>query len=341
LTSQTFIRSEMRRARRETEAHMQTLSNETEADVWLQIAPLLDAAMGHLNEIDRHAVVLRFFDGKSMREVGAALGASEDTAKQRVGRAVEKLRTFFTKRGVIVPATVLIAAISANSVQAAPAGFGITIAASVIKGGVASGSTLTIVKGALKIMAWTKMKTAVVVGGAVIFATATTVVVITTREDASELTKKGWELLQAGRRDEATKMFNKAVKRDEKNPEAWNGLGWVSLNSARPAEAERGFQKVLALNPDHLAALNGLGQLYLSQKKYDEAEAYLLKAKQAPAAWFGLARLYLIQGKFESAEEYAQMVVDSGQGNEIATQMLQAAKEKQLSKKLRLMIEPR
>jgi DNA-directed RNA polymerase specialized sigma24 family protein len=53
-----------------------------------------------LNETDRHAVVLRFFYGKSMKEVGAVLGGSEDVAKMRLHRAVEKLRKFFLKRGV-------------------------------------------------------------------------------------------------------------------------------------------------------------------------------------------------------------------------------------------------
>jgi RNA polymerase sigma factor (sigma-70 family) len=83
MTAVTFIRSEIRRARREQEAHTQTLLNESESDIWPQIAPLLDAAMAGLSEVDRHAVVLRFFDGKSMKEIGVALGASEDAAKMR------------------------------------------------------------------------------------------------------------------------------------------------------------------------------------------------------------------------------------------------------------------
>jgi RNA polymerase sigma factor (sigma-70 family) len=115
LTAVTFIRGEIRRARREQEAHMQTILNENESDAWRQIAPLLDAAMAGLNETDRHAVVLRFFDGKSMREVGAALGANEDAAKKRVGRAVEKLRTFFAKRGVSSTTAIIAGAISAIS----------------------------------------------------------------------------------------------------------------------------------------------------------------------------------------------------------------------------------
>src|SRR5687767_8216069 len=121
LSAVTFVRSEIRRARREQEAHMQNLSNESESDVWAQIAPLLDAAMAGLSEADHDAVAMRFFDGKSMKEIGAVLGASEDATKMRVNRAVEKLRIFFTRRGIVLPVAALTAAISANAVQAAPA----------------------------------------------------------------------------------------------------------------------------------------------------------------------------------------------------------------------------
>src|SRR5881397_1574484 len=71
LASVTFIRSEIRRARREQEVHLQNVLHETESDIWPQIAPLLDAAMAGLSEADHHAVVLRFFDGKNMKEIGA------------------------------------------------------------------------------------------------------------------------------------------------------------------------------------------------------------------------------------------------------------------------------
>ena len=173
LTAVTFIRSEIRRARREQEAHMQTALNENDSEAWPHIAPLLDDALAGLSAADRHAIVLRYFDGKSLGEVGAALGASEDAAKKRVTRAVEKLRGWFTKRGVTLTATVLTAAISANSVQAAPLGLAATVTATAVKGAAVSGSTLTLIKGALKIMACTKAKTAIVVGvGAVLVGTS-------------------------------------------------------------------------------------------------------------------------------------------------------------------------
>jgi Flp pilus assembly protein TadD len=95
------------------------------------------------------------------------------------------------------------------------------------------------------------------------------------------------------------------------------------------------------MEPDHPAALNGLGQINLMQRKYDDAEKYLLQASpQAPAAWYGLARMYLLQGKFDQAEKWAQKLVNSGQADEVAKQMLAAAKSKQLSDELRASIEP-
>jgi RNA polymerase sigma factor (sigma-70 family) len=115
------IKIQRRRQHREQEAFMQSTLNESENDAWLQIAPLLDTALAELGETDHNAIVLRFFEGKSMSEVGAALGASEDAAKKRVNRALEKLRKIFTKRGVNSTTATIAGAISTNSVQAAPA----------------------------------------------------------------------------------------------------------------------------------------------------------------------------------------------------------------------------
>jgi len=179
LTAMTFIRSEIRRTRREQEASMQNPLSENESDVWSQIEPLLDAAMAGLSKADYHAVVLRFFDGKSMKEVGAALGASEDAAKMRVNRAVEKLRLFFSRRGIVVSVAVLTAAISASSVQSAPATLAKTATAvALAKGTTASTSTLTLIKGVSKIMAWTKIKTAIAAGVVAVLAAGTAAVVV-------------------------------------------------------------------------------------------------------------------------------------------------------------------
>jgi RNA polymerase sigma factor (sigma-70 family) len=127
------IRKESRRQARERIAVEMTNMNATAAD-WTPIEPLLDDAMGTLDETDRSAVLLRYFENKSLREVGQALGASEDAAQKRVSRAVERLREFLSKRGVAVGASGLVIVISANAVQAAPAGLMATISTAVLTG---------------------------------------------------------------------------------------------------------------------------------------------------------------------------------------------------------------
>jgi RNA polymerase sigma factor (sigma-70 family) len=186
LTALSFLRGERRRQFREQEAYMQSTLQASAADsAWNQLAPLLDEAMSRLGKKDRDAVMLRFFKDKSLREVAAGLRASEAAAQRRVLRAVDKLRLFFTKRGVVLPAAVLTAAISANSVQAAPVALAKSVTAlALAKGAAASTSTLTLIKGALKIMAWTKMKSAAVVGVAALLAVGTTTVVIHHRQTA-------------------------------------------------------------------------------------------------------------------------------------------------------------
>ena len=193
LTALSFLRGERRRQLREQEAYMQsTLQESTEVPVWNQLAPLLDDAMSRLGRKDREAVVLRFFKEKSLREVAAALKVTETAAQSRVRRALEKLHRFFSKRGVSSTTAIIAGAISTHSVQAAPVALAKAVTAvAFAKGAAASGSTLTLIKGALKIMAWTKAKTAIVVTAGAILAASTTVVVVKAVHSAQEKSYNG------------------------------------------------------------------------------------------------------------------------------------------------------
>jgi RNA polymerase sigma factor (sigma-70 family) len=173
-----------RRQHREQEAFMQSqledLSRQSEAtaETWQQIAPLLDGALEKLGQKDHDAVVLRFFQNRNFSEIGATLGASEDAAKMRVGRALEKLRKFFTKRGIDSTAATLAEQISANSVQAAPMALAKSVTAvAIVKGSIAAASTLTLVEGALKLMAWSNAQIVILVAAAVLIATGATTIV--------------------------------------------------------------------------------------------------------------------------------------------------------------------
>ena len=180
LTAANLQRAETCRVRREQEAFMQSKLEESPTDnLWSELSPQLDEAMAGLGTSERDALVLRYFQNKSMAEVAKLLGLEENTAQKRVSRALEKLRKFFTKRGVDSTTAGIAENLSAHSVQAVP----VTLAKSVTavalaKGATASISTLTLIKGALKIMAWTKAKTVIVVGVVAILATGPTIVTV-------------------------------------------------------------------------------------------------------------------------------------------------------------------
>ena len=170
LTAANFVKGEMRRQRREQEAYMQSTLNEPDTAAWEQIAPLLDDAMGRLGETERNAVVLSFFENKTAAEVGAALQLSEAAAHKRTSRALEKLRKFLSNRGVSSTTAILGGAISGHSVHTAPAALVKSVTAIALAKGAASASTLTLIQGALKTMAWTKAKTTTMTAAAAVAA---------------------------------------------------------------------------------------------------------------------------------------------------------------------------
>jgi uncharacterized protein (TIGR03435 family) len=180
LTALSFLRGERRRQFREQEAYMQsTLQESTDASVWHQLSPLLDEAMARLGKTDRDAVILRFFKERSMREVAAAMQVSEAAAQRRVLRALEKLHRFFNRHGISSTTAIIAGAIAANSIQAAPVALAQSVTAmAAVKGAAASGSTLTLIKGALKIMAWTKAKMAIAIGVSILFVAGATTVTL-------------------------------------------------------------------------------------------------------------------------------------------------------------------
>ncbi|HTI69340.1 MAG TPA: sigma-70 family RNA polymerase sigma factor [Candidatus Limnocylindria bacterium] len=130
------VRSDVRRRVREREvAIMNELLVAESEGVWKQVAPHLDAALGDLNDPDRDALLLRFFERKSAREMAQALRITDEAAQKRVTRAVERLRQGLEKRGVCVGATGLTVAVSAHAVQTAPVALAGTISTTIALSG--------------------------------------------------------------------------------------------------------------------------------------------------------------------------------------------------------------
>src|SRR5688572_7513859 len=120
-------RGEARRhASEQAAAEIDTMKSPPPA--WEAVAPLLDEAVESLPPTDRAAILLRYFENKKLREVGAALGLSDDAAQKRVSRALEQLRAFFLRRGVAVSVANLATDLSAHALFTAPAALGPMVA---------------------------------------------------------------------------------------------------------------------------------------------------------------------------------------------------------------------
>jgi RNA polymerase sigma factor (sigma-70 family) len=114
---------------------------ETEDAAWTEIEPLLNQSLAALRDGERECVLLRFFQQMSFAETGAAMGLSEEAARKRVTRALEKMRRFFVKNGVVVPGTAFAVLLPTHAVKATPAGLAPAIAQSTL--GIAAGHTAT------------------------------------------------------------------------------------------------------------------------------------------------------------------------------------------------------
>ncbi len=92
-----------------------------ENDPWNQIEPVLHAALDALGRQEREVLLLRFFDDRSLKETGAALGMTEDAARMRVSRSLEKMRRHLSQADVVLPTAALAGLLTEKAVQAAPA----------------------------------------------------------------------------------------------------------------------------------------------------------------------------------------------------------------------------
>jgi RNA polymerase sigma factor (sigma-70 family) len=164
-----LVRSEQRRSAREQEAHAMSelAQNAAPEPDWSRLEPVLDDAMHELKDADREALLLRYFENRALADVGARLGISENAARMRVDRAVEKLRGLLARRG-ISSAAGLAAALSTNAVQAAPVGLAASVAGVSIAAATASGGGMFITK----LIVMTKIKLALgtlaAIGGAAV-----------------------------------------------------------------------------------------------------------------------------------------------------------------------------
>lgn len=159
LAAQT-VRTEVRRRAREEEASAMIASTDPAPEApWEQIAPHLDAFLGGLSEADRDALLLRYGERKSAREMAERLGISEAAAQKRVTRALERLRGLLAGKGVTTSAAGLMTLLTVNTVQAAPAGLAATLSAAALLAGTVSPVSIMAVAAAKTLTMSTLQKT--------------------------------------------------------------------------------------------------------------------------------------------------------------------------------------
>jgi hypothetical protein len=150
-------RAEQRRQKRENEAvQMNALDSEND---WRHIAPMLDEAITQLGVEDRAAILLRFFEQRDFRAIGSAIGGSEDAARMRVNRALEKLHVILKRRGVALSAAALGTALASEAIKAAPLGLAAGIATTALAGVPTGGAALA---STLKLLSMTKLHTGII-----------------------------------------------------------------------------------------------------------------------------------------------------------------------------------
>ncbi len=158
-------RAEQRRRAREQQAYVmnQLLESSSPDPGWAELRPILDEVMHELGETDRSAILMRYFEGRPLADIGARLGLKENAARMRVERALDKLRGALAKRGVTSTAAALGVMLAEQAVAAAPAGIAGRVSSTAFAGGAAGGGHTAGLLGSLA-----SAKTPLLVGGAAV-----------------------------------------------------------------------------------------------------------------------------------------------------------------------------
>lgn len=230
-----YIRSENRRRAREQEAYaMHELDSASPPPAWEQLRPLLDEVMDQLGKNDREAVLLRFFARRSFSEIGVALNVTEDAARMRVERALEKLRTLLARRGATSTCAALGLLLASQAANAAPTGIAGTVTSIALKSATgAAGPALNLIQ------LMSTSKTVAAAGLALVFAIGITVHEVRRERRADALVADSQRNL-AGLADQVNRTRQRAAEAESK----LTALRKATEEARLAAEAETAARKL-------------------------------------------------------------------------------------------------
>lgn len=223
-------RAERRRQVREQEAHTmnEILSEDRPAGEWDKLRPDLDQVLSELDESDRDALVLRFFDDRPLVEVGAKLNLTENAARMRVQRALEKVRALLARRGVTSTTAALAGVLTGQAGIAAPAAIVASVSSAALAGA-ASGGALVTAAGIFTIMSTTKIITTAAVVALVGLAGYEFAVIQKTKESAASLDR---QRVQMARELVALKSELEAAKASRVAPSTRTAAAVIAAKSS-------------------------------------------------------------------------------------------------------------
>ncbi len=320
----TTMRAEQRRKHREQEAQVMSDASamDTAGPGWERLRPELDSVMDELGETDRNAILLRFFENRAYAEIGRKLEVSEDAARMRVDRALDKLRAHLVRRGITSTAAALGGLLAAQSAVAAPAGLATAVTGSVLGGAglstaAAGGGAAIAFMTTNKIVMGIVVSAALVAGGTAVHgfreARQAEAEVIGLKQEMmrlkNRLTDKEAELQAAEERHRftAAQTVGPTKGSGATGAERKPGSGPIATGAAPASQPSAstfaGKMDILYANPEYVqlemerTAL-GLGmqygplyrQLGLSEAQIGEFEAIMLERQQAMIDLFAAAR---------------------------------------------------
>ncbi|MES2695649.1 MAG: sigma-70 family RNA polymerase sigma factor, partial [Verrucomicrobiota bacterium] len=247
-----ILRAERRRRRREEKAHImeETLSSPERSADWEQLRPVLDEAMDELDARDREAVLLRFFEGRPFVAVGGALRVSEEAARKRVDRALDKLGELLARRGITSTAGALAVLLANQTAVATPAGALASVTSAALAGAAVTAGGVGAAAAGLFIMSTSKVVTGISVAAAVIAVGSAIYQANLARDSVAELDSLGRE--RTTLRAQLGTMAKRAETVDGQLAAARKELGDLRAAVPQPAPAKTAVRHTQGAAMDHV-----------------------------------------------------------------------------------------
>jgi RNA polymerase sigma factor (sigma-70 family) len=296
-----YLRSEQRRKQRE-QVFMEACHDNAPVD-WSAVAPLLEEAIDELTPRDRDAVVLRFLDQQPYAQIGTALGISEDAARMRVDRALDRLRGLLARRGARSTVAALALALGQQATISAPAGLAASVAAHAISG--ASVTTMLAAAGSATTTGLMSTKLFVSAAGLIAAGAVTTAILqASARQDAEGQLRVLQNELAAMTQDLQSAQANAAAT--EADAEQWRAaraeIAELRDKSANLQELQEELERLQLANLELQQALENA----LRPKEGESPEEISRQHKEQITHALGTARMIYLKDWMAALRDYAE-----------------------------------